>query len=380
MSLLISYAFQNMLYCDWMLKSRLWSPSFPCELNSTLNLHLWQNPAQNISSDSSTLDARIITALSFFKTPSLSSRIYNILDMSPYSTLMNAHVFVNASVIIDSFSNQTVFVSPFGSIQGSFDNVTVSGSVNLTVKDFAGLQSVQLSKMFGNIRYGMDRVNYPAEHPDEFNFRNVSSSLRYYVNGAEIRDNQTINGVQFNISNGFDDVTVNVSNSDYQIQNDPNMHHFTYELTDSVTEKTSEITAWFAFPLNQGANNNANALDDLYPLSFQMSLEKFYETKGMMIRRFGASGIELDFPYQNVDFVVYQENTKAVAINKQGQLTVCNGNQVYDLKTRQCITREACFSAAGQFLFQSTCVIQCPSNFVVFNKTCWTHCPKWLNQ
>ena len=83
------------------------------------------------------------------------------------------------------------------------------------------------------------------------------------------------------------------------------MHDFTYELTDSVLNVISEITAWFAFPLNQGVNDNNNALDDLYPAPLQISLEKYYETQGMMVRRFDTNGYELEFPFSAVDFVIY---------------------------------------------------------------------------
>ncbi|CAL5976388.1 Conserved_hypothetical protein [Hexamita inflata] len=378
MIILFQHVQSNLYYCDWMLKSRLWQPKYPCELNSTLNLDLWFNPGQNIASDSSTLDARIVTAISLSKTYDESSITYKLLDLAPTGELSNAHIFMNTTVTVsEKMKGLTVYTVPFGSVQGSFDNVSVSGYVNLTISDFSILNEVFLSRMFGFIPYEYDLTNYPAEYTDEFIFRNVSSSLKFFVNGVEIKENVTINGVQFNISNGFDDSAVNVSNSDYQIQNDQNMHHFTYELTDSVTKETTDIKAWFAFPLNQGSNDNSNALDDLYPLSFQMSLEKFYETKGMMLRRFNATGFELEYPFNNVDFVIYQENTKAVYM-KDSQIIECNGNDVFDVKTRKCITRDACYSNNDQFLFQSTCVSQCPNNFVTFNKTCWVTCPQWL--
>ncbi|CAL5987792.1 Conserved_hypothetical protein [Hexamita inflata] len=378
MIILFQHVQSNLYYCDWMLKSRLWQPKYPCELNSTLNLDLWFNPGQNIASDSSTLDARIVTAISLSKTYDQSSITYKLLDLAPTGELSNAHIFMNTTVTVsEKIKGLTVYAVPFGSVQGSFDNVSVSGYVNLTISDFSFLNEVYLSRMFGFIPKKYDLTNYPAEYKDEFIFRNVSSSLKFFVNGVEIKENVTVNGVQFNISNGFGYSAVNVSNSDYQIQNDQNMHHFTYELTDSVTKETTDIKAWFAFPLNQGANDNSNALDDLYPLSFQMSLEKFYETKGMMLRRFNATGFELEYPYNNVDFVIYQENTKAVYM-KDSQIIECNGNDVFDVKTRKCITRDACYSNDGQFLFQSTCVSQCPNNFVTFNQTCWVTCPQWL--
>ncbi|CAL6045395.1 Domain_of Conserved hypothetical protein function DUF5874 [Hexamita inflata] len=366
-------------------------PYASCELDFILNLENITNSVTKNTINSQLLDTRVVSALSFVNITKQQQIIHKLIDISSEGKLLNTHIFINVSIPISSQSEIVSHqISPIGRVDGKMDNVSISGIINLTISNINNVRQISLSRLIGFFKETeidtsiesklgtYDSTNYPADYKGEFNFRNVSSSLKYFVNGAEIRDNQTINGVQFNISNGFDDVTVNVSNSDYQIQNDPNMHHFTYELTDSVTEKTSEITAWFAFPLNQGANNNANALDDLYPLSFQMSLEKFYETKGMMIRRFGSSGIELDFPYQNVDFVVYQENTKAVAINKQGQLTVCTGNLIFDLNMRQCIPISLCISKVARYLFQSTCAIQCPDKYVVFNKTCYSQCPQWL--
>ncbi|CAL6058644.1 Conserved_hypothetical protein [Hexamita inflata] len=57
---------------------------------------------------------------------------------------------------------------------------------------------------------------------------------------------------------------------------------------------------------------------------------------------------------------------------------ICSGSQVFDLKSKNCITRDQCFEKLDQFTFQSTCVLQCPKNYYIFNQTCFQTCPQYL--
>ncbi|CAL6030673.1 High_cysteine membrane protein Group 4 [Hexamita inflata] len=365
----VSLQIADLYFCDWMFTSRIWSPRCNCELNSRLNLNSWSNSAQQISSS---LDLQVVTVSSFVSSTYERVTLFKALDLGTNGLLENAHVLTNVSVLLDQASD-SVQIVPFGSVMGKLDNVTVSGFVNISSINNR-VKNVKLSRILGDIGL-MNSINYPSQYTGEFSFRNISSSLRFFVNGVEITENTEVNGVTYTLENAFDqDVNVTVNN--YDVQNDQNMHHFTYELTDSVEKITQKITAWFPFALKFNGNDYSNALNDLYPYPLQMSLEKYYETKGMTLRRFNADGIELEFPFYKTQFVIYQENTKAVAIFNQ-QLLICSGTQIFDIISKTCITRDECLAKSGQFLFQSTCVIQCPYNFFVFNKTCYKYCPQY---
>ncbi|CAL6081385.1 Conserved_hypothetical protein [Hexamita inflata] len=369
MLLHVSLQITDLYFCDWMFASRIWSPRYNCELNSRLNLNSWSNAAQQISSS---LDLQVVTVSSLVSSTYERVTLFKALDLGTNGLLENAHVLTNVSVLLDQASD-SVQIVPFGSVMGKLDNVTVSGFVNISSINNR-VKNVQLSRILGDIGL-MDSINYPSQYTGEFSFRNISSSLRFFVNGVEITGNTEVNGVTYTLENAFDqDVNATVNN--YDVQNDQNMHHFTYELTNSVEKKTEKITAWFPFALKQNGNDYSNAHIDLYPYPLQMSLEKYYETKGMTLRRFNAGGIELEFPFYKTQFVIYQENTKAVAIFNQ-QLLICSGTQIFDIKSKTCIIRDECFAKSDQFLFQSTCVIQCPNNFFVFNKTCYKSCPQY---
>ncbi|CAL6087888.1 putative [Hexamita inflata] len=357
-----------------MFKSRIWKPNINCELNQYLNLDSWSNPAQNINSNSKFLDTRIITISQLVRSDFERVSMYKAIDLGSNGSLINTHFHLNVSLdLIDTLPS--LYVSPFGSLMGRFDNVSVSGFVNISL-DLNKIKDIKLSKLIGYIGLACDSINHHPEYNDEFCLRNASSSLRYYINGVEIITQTELNGAQINIQNAFDQ-DINVTINTYDLNNDPNIHHFTYQLTDSVVNKIEYITAWFPFPLNFGGNDNNNALNDLYPYPLQISQEKYYETKGMTQRRFNANGIEVDFPFLGTTIVIYQENTKAVAMINE-KFIICSGSQVFDLKSKNCITRDQCFEKLDQFTFQSTCVLQCPKNYYIFNQTCFQTCPQYL--
>ncbi|CAL6020876.1 Hypothetical_protein [Hexamita inflata] len=373
--LLSTFVLNNFYFCEWMFESRLWMPKYNCELSQTLNLDNWYNPSQNMASDQTTLDTRVVTAASLVRSNERDISLFKLLDLSHSGMLANAHIFFNVSISLKN-SQKIVKVAPFGSFLGRLDNVSVSGCVNITIEDHTTLSEVKLSKLLGDIGDDSDLINHPSDFADEFNFRNVSSSLKYFINGVEIIVDGVQNNVKFSLVNAFDE-QVNISQNTYQLSSDTSMHHFTYKLTDSVTSQTEYITAWFPFQLKDVSNDNSNALNDLYPYPLQMSLEKFYETKGMATRRFNATGFELEYPYLFTDLVVYQDNTKAAAVINN-QLLICTGSKVFDIKTKACITRDECLTKPNQLIFQSTCVLYCPNNFFSFNKACYQTCPQHL--
>ncbi|CAL6045799.1 Conserved_hypothetical protein [Hexamita inflata] len=369
--------------CDQMLSSRIWYPLQQCSVNTSLNFDKWQNPAQNIFSDSTTLDARIITAASLYNNITNNSgnltSLYNLFDVDQYGLLSNAHIYLNTSIIIDtSVYNQLVQISPFGNIKGTFDNVSVSGFVNLSVQDFTKVNIIQLSRFFGVIDNSLDSVNHPSNFQGSYNFRNVSSSLKYFVNNVEVLN--SFSSVQRTmIDNQINSQSVNISVSNYQLSDQQNINHFTYSLTDQVSKSKLPITIWFPFSVVSNGNNNSNAITDLYSASLLMNLQQFYEIEGMTLRRFNANGIELTPPFTGVEFLIYQEDTKAVCVLSD-RMIICSGFDVYDIESKKCVTRDVCFQNPAKLLFQSTCVLQCPSSHsLIFNKSCWSECPKFLN-
>ncbi|CAL6058646.1 Hypothetical_protein [Hexamita inflata] len=284
----------NLYFCDWMFKSRIWKPNINCELNQYLNLDSWSNPAQNINSNSKFLDTRIITISQLVRSDFERASMYKAIDLGSNGSLVNTHFHLNVSLdLIDTLPS--LYVSPFGSLLGRFDNISVSGFINISI-DLNKIYDIKFSKLIGYIGFGCDSINHHPEYADEFCLRNVSSSLRYYINGVEIIAQTELNGAQINMQNAFDQ-DINVTINTYDLSNDPNIHHFTYQLTDSVANKIEYITAWFPFPLNFGGNDNNNALNDLYPYPLQISQEKYYETKGMTLTAKGKMTCHMTITY-----------------------------------------------------------------------------------
>ncbi|CAL5993279.1 Conserved_hypothetical protein [Hexamita inflata] len=377
---LVTYIFSaQMTFCDWQLSGRIWRPSVTCTVDSTRDLAIYGSNTVPITA----YDTTVLTVAGLAKEESGDDAFYQLVDVGPNGVVKNTFMVVNVSILLDA-DVQNVYSSIFGSFQGVLDNVTITGFVNFTIPGVNELTNILLSTLIGNARIGIDRTNYAAGYDEIFSFRNVSTGLKYFINGIEMKVDQTIGSIHVTIGNCHDsDQIANVKTFATQLSSMTQLHMEMYEFTDAIALTEFKIYTWFGFPIryeNDTLNNDyVNILEDMYPVRLKLSLEKNYETEGMMIRRFDASNNELLMANEgdaNIALTIYQEDTKAVAV-KDGKLIICRGVDVYDMVLEKCITRQECISNS-KMLFQSTCVEQCPPNFVLFNGACWVECPYWL--
>ncbi|CAL6026301.1 Conserved_hypothetical protein [Hexamita inflata] len=357
--------------CDWFFSGRLWRPSFTCTLNSSVDLKIASNPATGVQSD---LDASLITVVSLSSHFTNNSQFSQLLDVSENGNLKNAFIFVNATLNADS-NVDSLFASVFGSFQGSMDNVTVQGFLNVTATQ---QQKIVLSTLIGSLGPQMDRKIYEAGSGKAMN--NVSSGLRYFVNGIEVVQSGNVGGLDVQLVNVFDEPQLEIKRELADLNTFSNDQ---YKFVDSMNKEEFEIRIWSAIPFKTNGAiqpQYINAFEDLYPNALQIGLEKYYETKGMAKRYFDSELKELEMTTEDssdVFITVYQEHTKAVAIRKNSAMVICEHPLIYDLETNKCIIASECINS-NKLFFQSTCVSKCPDDFFVFQNECFIECPIWL--
>ncbi|CAL5993283.1 Conserved_hypothetical protein [Hexamita inflata] len=379
---LLTYIFSaQMTFCDWQLSGRIWRPSVTCTVDSTRDLAIYGSNTVPVTA----YDTTVLTVAGLAKEESGDDAFYQLVDVGPNGVVKNTFMVVNVSITLDQ-DVQNVYSSIFGSFQGVLDNVTITGFVNFTVPEHNELTRIYLSTLIGNARTGLDKANYAHDYTGAFSLRNVSTGLRYFINGIEVGTDLSINAIQITKRNCLDSEQIsNLGTFTTELSSMKQLHMESYDFTDSIAMTEFKIYTWFGFPIryeNDTLNNDyVNILEDMYPVRLKLSLEKNYETEGMMIRRFDASNNELLMANEgdaNIALTIYQEDTKAVAV-KDGKLIICRGDLVYDILSSTCITRSSCLThPMTKYIFQSTCVSACPDGFFTHLKACWFECPLWL--
>ncbi|CAL5993499.1 Conserved_hypothetical protein [Hexamita inflata] len=399
MQLLCNILNAQMTQCDWQFASRIWLPIYPnsaCYLDEVLDLQVFGQNTQSIDGfDTSVLNIVNMTVLQMktnstfnltevdqtqiIQNPELSS-FYYAIDIGPNGVLKNAFVVVNTSFTV-YYDPKQLYVSIINSFQGKLDNVTVTGFINVSIINNK-TSKVYFSNLVGSAGFGVDKTVYPSGTPS-FSFRNVSSTVRFFVNNVEISTNQIINQTEFYFVNCFDSVQLvglqqAVDFTNPVIMPMLNQQTITY-ITESI-QMSFNINVWYSVQtqfLNGSVNNNdqTNMIQDLYNVSFKQYLEKYYETKYLIIKRYDEQENELQMVNSNdpnIKQTVYHSEGKAVAIIDL-QLIICQGRYVYSTTQKQCILRSACQNK----LYNSICLITCPEGYYTFDNGCWFECPLW---
>ncbi|CAL5991598.1 Conserved_hypothetical protein [Hexamita inflata] len=374
----------QMSACEWQLSGRIWYSTQSCSLDAPLDLSKIRNPALQSSTDFADIDASVVTAVQMGQELADNSQFNQLLDIGPLGALSNGLIIINSSIQVDN-DVESLYVSVFGSFQGSLDNISISGSVNISINN-PNLKQIHLSTFIGNTRPGLNRTISNQDEAD-FTFRNVKTELSYYLNEQKVMNKlsyldssynivQDPTTVEVHLKTVFDDEEINVPSASVDYSK---LVQDKYTVTDNQKMNTFDVYTWTSIPYKKGNqidNQFINAFEDLYTNSLQIQLEKFYETEGMMVRRFNDAGKELEMANDNdpsVVLTIYQEDTKAVAIRKDSPMVICEYPYFYDITGKQCV--DSCIT---KFIFQSTCVESCPEGFYLFNNECWIRCPTWL--
>ncbi|CAL5991566.1 Hypothetical_protein [Hexamita inflata] len=376
----------QMSACEWQLSGRIWYSTQSCLLDAPLNLSKIKNPALSPSTDFADIDASVVTAVQMGQDFADNNQYSQLLDIGPSGALSNGIIILNTSIEVDQYV-ESLYVSVFGSFQGSLDNISLSGMINVSVPKQNKLKSIFLSTFIGNAASGMNTtISFPTE--TDFTFRNVSSAVKYFINKKQVPTTPSYLDADMNVTDQqtalpillqttFDDDQIPIPTTEV---NYDQLIKDSYDFVDSVRRLTFEVTTWSSIKyMNNGKIDNQfiNAFEDLYPNSLQIQLEKFYETKGMTVRRFDSNNNELELANDgdsNVVLTIYQENTKAVAIRQDTRMVICEHPNLYDIQTKSCVPT----CASPKFVFQSTCVPTCPTGFYSFKNECFVRCPYWL--
>ncbi|CAL6000315.1 Conserved_hypothetical protein [Hexamita inflata] len=432
MQILIKFTLQVIKKkCDSMTQGRIWRPINNCYLNSEIDLAEWNNPGLRISNytNQSSLDLTVVNVpmLSvLYSQPDTSN--YSLIDLEAGSVIKNALFAINVTIDMSAPENkytQKLDVSIFNQIYGKLYNVTVVGEIRINNLDYNVMKAIQLSRMLG-YTYIDDLALREVDAPDG-NFQNISSSLKYFINGQEINfDNQTIayldsHGVQQNSVKiryqSVQDMTVNGDHfvepynltvydihvpqlhSCYsacppltdnnkgrqcRICNQGEMPHnltladllkapFNIQAKESkfyseITNSVFSITIYFGFDYVQ----HRNAFIDYYPQLLVNDIEATDQINGLEVKYFDAQQQELTqgYPDLGVHWTVYYSPNKAVGIMKDANGTdkdpvPCKDGMIYDLASNDCVTSIKCTVDNYNYIFETMCMKYCFKNYRV---------------
>lgn len=176
--------------CTWMTSGRIWRPTVWCSLDSKIDLAEWNNPGLKISNytNSSSLDLTVVNVpMLSIRHPGEYISLYSLIDLEVDSSISNAFFAVNVTIDMSAPENKytkELIVSIFESVIGSLYNVTVVGEIRIINLDYNVMSRIELSRMLGTT--GVDEIALRDVDAINGNFQNISSSLKYFINGQEI--------------------------------------------------------------------------------------------------------------------------------------------------------------------------------------------------
>ncbi|CAL6083268.1 Conserved_hypothetical protein [Hexamita inflata] len=437
---------ETMSECTWMTSGRIWRPTVWCSLDSKIDLAEWNNPGLKISNytNSSSLDLTVVNVpMLSIRHPGEYISLYSLIDLEVDSSISNAFFAVNVTIDMSAPENKytkELIVSIFESVIGSLYNVTVVGEIRIVNLDYNVMSRIELSRMLGTT--GVDEIALRDVDAIGGNFQNISSSLKYFINGQEINfDNQTVayldsHGVQQNsVKIRYQDVLdmcqdgsylvepynltvfdihipqlhscystcppVSINNKGRQCRicdsaNGETAHNLTladmlkapYNVQAKETKFYSEVTnSVFATTIYFGFDyvQHRNAFIDFYPQLLVNAIEGTDQINGMPVKFFDAQQNELpiSYPDSDIHWTVYYTPNKAVGIKKENGTDMdpvtCKDGDVYDLDSNNCTTSIKCTVDKGYYLFETMCLKYCFNNFRVV-KFSITTVPDIVNQ
>ncbi|CAL6015057.1 Conserved_hypothetical protein [Hexamita inflata] len=376
-------------YCDWVENSRVWNVSRICNKHSQLRLNRWFNQ-QSQQEGSQDINMEVVNVLGLGQNGS----VFSLLNLQSGSFLNNAHFILACTMDMVQPQNsvlQKLFVSLFDQVYGSVRNVFVSGRIDIVNLNPMVTNSLVLSRMFGNVL-----VPLSQRTGGQSIFINVSSNLQYFVNGVEITaDNQTVSGlagVSIRYVNSFEEAMtavelgqspslyiMNVGVPTYSIQQMVANQQL-YQTPATVLDRADSSINLLIYTKFDPAVQQ-NAFKDYYLNAHLRLEEQKFQIANMAKYTFGIQHTVIDnlSSRQNIRFVVFTSETKAVLLKDNSFMIICDNRLLVDTSSLKCITRASCTG----YILNATCLRQCPLDhwFVTIGskKLCFLKCPTHLN-
>ncbi|CAL5993525.1 Conserved_hypothetical protein [Hexamita inflata] len=376
-------------YCDWIENSRVWNVSRICNKNSQLQLSRWFNH-QSQQEGSQEINMEVVNVLGLGQNTS----VFSLLNLQSGSSLKNGHFIVACTIDMvqpQTSALQKLFVSLFDQVYGGVQNVSVSGRIDIVNLNPAVTNSLVLSRMLGNVL-----VPLSQRSGGQSIFINVSSNLQYFVNGVEITtDNQTVSGlagVSIRYVNSFEEAKTAVELGQSPSLYIVNVGIPTYSIQQMVANQQLYLTPATVLDRADASINlkiytkfdpavQQNAFKDYYLNAHLRLEEQKFQIANMAKYTFGVQYTVIDNlqPRQNIRFVVFTSETKAVLLKDNSFMLICDNRLLVDTSSLKCITRSTC----TEYILNATCLRQCPLDhwFVTIGseKLCFLKCPTHLN-
>ncbi|CAL6090016.1 VSP [Hexamita inflata] len=350
--------------CDWMKMSRIISPTKLCSFAQPLDFSNYLLYSTNTPGSALKMDVVNVQNLS------VNEHIAAFIAVN--STVTNGLLIFDVTIDFNQFPALPYFkVSIFDSVQEPVTNVIVSGVIRLTNVNTDITRNITLSRMFGNV-YMTPGIRTTV-------FTNVSSDIRYMINGIEITaDNFTAGfsaGTIIRLVNSFEEALSDTElggadPSSYAIPVGPvakplGMKVMTGELyqqsvryqNDSGLLVTMDIYVGFDPIVNQ------NAFNDFYKTAYMQYLDKIKLIKGLQRYPIDRYGIITDIFDSGTRMAVYAAETRAVMLTDNMFIVTCRNGVLLDIESRQCIQRSSCQSSDRRFIFKAMCLKQCPNQY-----------------
>ena len=163
-------------HAGWAIASRIWECQQQCVLNESVDLSLLQNGTRP------SFDVSVVNV--FKMQQSMCS--FDVMNSLPASSISNGVFILNATVDMSLFPNcKTLQISVFDQANGLFNNLSVTGFVNVTNLNASKLSSAPLlSNFFGRLQAWGDNRNLSLSQQ----LANLSSSLQIRINGVEVEE------------------------------------------------------------------------------------------------------------------------------------------------------------------------------------------------
>ena len=104
------------------------------------------------------LDLSVVNVFNLTQSPRHDKCAFSVVGVKGSGVLKNGFFFVNTSIDMTNSSYSScseLYISPFGYVNGSMQNITVTGFVNITNLNAGGFMNssvpIRLSTFFGNL-------------------------------------------------------------------------------------------------------------------------------------------------------------------------------------------------------------------------------------
>ncbi|CAL5993399.1 Conserved_hypothetical protein [Hexamita inflata] len=369
----------NSSVCEKWLNMKIWENA-TCDLTEfqgityQINLSKWDNQENLNIQEFSNIDMGIINIKSLNNYSGVN------YGFKPYGYKLTNGLFV-VDVEIEITDESNIQFCVFQNVNNTMENVHVTGTIKIT---YQGFNNLHLSRMFGYILTSKSELS---------KFVNVSSSLKYIVNGVEItQDLQEIDslpGVIIRLVNCLNE-TFMINPISVSLGTAKTVGQLILEnklfITDEILPSSKVQKIYTSFDSKQYPN--------LYQIYYTGALQSFQELYNQVFKLNVDRGIMIPFDkydsfyadeecQQFIKIIVYITEYKAVVLMNNIYPIICTHGMLFDMIQKKCIDRSQCSKSMEKYIFLSLCLKEPIIGFQYYqteleNIICFDTCPIYL--